>query len=63
MINETEKDILEGKFHCPRCGCVMTIKSPNKDKRLVRFKESTLRLKCSCGHYEDRLIVYDIKKN
>lgn len=56
MINETDADIVRGDFHCPRCGGLMEENRPEEDKHLVINKHLTVRLKCPCGHYEDRVM-------
>jgi uncharacterized C2H2 Zn-finger protein len=49
-------DVVKGEYHCPRCGGMLKEKRPTDDKFLVRNKDKTIRLKCPCGYYEDRVV-------
>jgi len=49
------EDIIHGEFHCPRCRMIMREIRPTEDKLLLN-KEYIVRLLCSCGHYEDKVV-------
>ena len=55
MIAENLDDIIKGDYHCPRCGQLLREKKP-KDRFIIRNKDTTIRLSCVCGYYEDRII-------
>lgn len=47
---------MRGDYFCPRCRSKMIEKRPKKDRFLVRNRELSVRLICSCGYYEDRVL-------
>jgi len=56
MMYEGIEDIINGDYHCPRCGMIMREIKPKDDILLVNNKEYTVRLLCPCGHYEDKIV-------
>jgi hypothetical protein len=63
MMYENIDDVIDGDFHCPRCGMIMREIRPKDDIHLIRDKEYTIRLLCVCGYYEDRVVKPDLFKN
>ena len=56
MPIDSENNVVKGDFYCPRCKGKMIEKRPTNDKRVVVNKNHTVRLKCPCGYYEDRVM-------